>query len=120
MATASGGKRFGATIRRLRLAKDYTLRQFAQQVGVSPTYLSLVEQGQVKPPVEERVRKMAELLDEDPDPLLALAGRVADDLSKIVRKNPKETADLLRRVKDLSPEDIEKLIRHAERLKGPR
>jgi len=31
------------------------------------------------PPVEEKVRKIAEIIGHDPDELLALAGRVASD-----------------------------------------
>ena len=37
-------KTFGATLREMRLAKNVSLRKFAEKVGVSPTYLSQVEQ----------------------------------------------------------------------------
>ncbi len=39
----------GATIRRLREEQDMTLRQLAKDVGVSPSFLSQVEQGKSSP-----------------------------------------------------------------------
>ncbi len=50
-------KTFGESLRERRLAKGYSLRKFAELVGVSPTYLSQVEQGNVVPPTAERVSK---------------------------------------------------------------
>ena len=55
-------KSFGETLREKRLEKGFSLRKFAQLVGVSPTYLSQVEQGNVDPPTADRVKRMAELL----------------------------------------------------------
>jgi transcriptional regulator with XRE-family HTH domain len=49
-------------LREMRLAKNVSLRKFAEKVGVSPTYLSQVEQDNVDPPTAERVQKMAEIL----------------------------------------------------------
>ncbi|MBK9119776.1 MAG: helix-turn-helix transcriptional regulator [Phycisphaerales bacterium] len=72
---------FGQVLRERRIAKGYSLRKFAEMVGVSPTYLSQVEQDKVeKPPTAERVRRMAELLGESVDELSALADRVPEDL----------------------------------------
>lgn len=44
------GATFGQRLRERRIAKGYSLRKFAELVGVSPTYLSRVEQGNVDPP----------------------------------------------------------------------
>lgn len=43
-------KSFGELLREKRLEKDLSLRKFASLVGVSPTYLSQVEQDNVMPP----------------------------------------------------------------------
>lgn len=109
---------FGKYIRKLRTAKGITLREFARQLGVSPTYISQIEQGNFAPPAEERVVDMARILGEDVDELLALAGRVADDLPKIIREQPKALAMFLRTAKGLSADEIDRLAKQAKRIKG--
>jgi hypothetical protein len=42
------------------------------------------------------VKKIAEVLSLDPDELLARAGRVASDLTEIIRRHPREAASFLR------------------------
>lgn len=69
-------KPFGQLLREKRIEKGYSLRKFAGLVGVSPTYLSQVEQMNVDPPTADRVKKMAEILGENVDEWTALAGRV--------------------------------------------
>ncbi len=64
---------FGEVLRARRVAAGFSLRRFADRVGVSPTYLSQVEQGNADPPTAERVARMAELLGENADELIALA-----------------------------------------------
>lgn len=109
-------KSFGETLRERRVAKGYSLRKFAELVGVSPTYLSQVEQGNVDPPTAERVRRMAELLSENPDEWIALAGRVPEDLPEIIQEHT-EVPDLLRAVKGLTVDQLRKLREDAERMK---
>ena len=108
---------FGRALRAKRLEKKTGLRAFAQQVGVSPTYLSQVEQCNVVPPTAERVRRMAELLGEDVDEWMALAGRVSDEIAAIINENPTEVPDLLRAVRGLTSEQLRRLREEAERLK---
>lgn len=109
---------FGAFLRARRLAKGYSLRKFAELVDVSPTYLSLIEQGKVeRPPTVERVRKMAELLGENPDELAALAGRVLEDIPDIIRQQPTQFPDLLREASGFTPEQLTQLREHIRRMK---
>ena len=54
---------FGQVLRERRIDYGYSLRKFAGLVGVSPTYVSQVEQGNVDAPTAERVKRMAELLE---------------------------------------------------------
>lgn len=110
-------KSFGEALRERRVAKGFSLRKFAELVGVSPTYLSQVEQGNVMPPTAERVKRMAELLGENPDEWIALAGRVPEDLPEIIQKQPTEVPDLLRAVKGLTADQLRKLREDAERMK---
>ena len=92
---------FGERVRRLREAKKtedpaFSLRRFAQAVGVSATLMSRVENGDGLPPGAEKIKRMPELLGEDPDELLALAGKVDPELPEIIRGTPMEMADVLR------------------------
>lgn len=110
-------KAFGQILRETRVGKKYSLRRFAQLVGISPTYLSQVEQSNVDPPTAERVKRMAEILEVDVDEWTALAGRLTEDLPGIIHESPKDVPDLLRAVRGMSPEQLRKLREEAERLK---
>ena len=104
---ASEAKRtFGFTVRRERAHRQIGLRQFAKMVGVSPTYQSKIERDELPPPAEDKVVKMAELLGQDRDELLALANRVASDVTEIIKAYPRELAPLLRSVGGLSPSEV--------------
>jgi len=112
-------KHFGELLREKRLARKYSLRKFAELVGLSPTYLSQVEQGKVeRPPTAERVQKMAEILGENADELIALAGRLPLDLPKIIQEEPKEMATFLREASGLSAEQLRGFTEQARRLKA--
>ena len=108
---------FGSMLREKRVAKGFTLRKFAEKVGVSPTYLSQVEQCNVDPPTAERVRRMAELLDENADAWAALAGRVSDDIQQIIQTQPDLIPVLLRAVSGLTRKQLQGLIETAITLK---
>jgi transcriptional regulator with XRE-family HTH domain len=111
------GEKFGEFVRRAREAKDIGLREMAKTVGVSPTYLSKVERDEFGPPAEDKVKAIAKIIDCDVDELLARAGRVASDLSDIIKRHPVELGALLRTTKGLTGEDIAKLARNAQKAK---
>ncbi len=109
---------FGAVLRKRRLAQGYSLRKFAALVEVSPTYLSLVETGKAEyPPSAERVRDMAKALGEDPDEWIALAGRMPEDLKRIILKKREAMPALLRAVQNLTDDEIRRLTEQVERGK---
>lgn len=114
---ASERCRFGEIIRQKRLAKGLSLRRFAQLVGVSPTYISQVEQGHFDPPTAERAERMAVILGESADALIALAGRLPHDLSGIICERPLELAAFLRESSGLTREQLQSLVDHARRLR---
>lgn len=102
-------KSFGKVLREKRTAAKISLRQFAEQLGVSPTYLSQVEQCNTPPPTAERIQHMAQLLEADPDMLLGLAGRVSAELAELIHRHPVELPKLIRMVSGWSPEEVAKL-----------
>lgn len=111
------GEKFGEFVRREREAKDIGLREMAKMIGVSPTYLSKVERDEFAPPAEDKVKAIARIIGCDVDELLARAGRVASDLSDIIKHRPVELAALLRTTKGLTAEDIARLARDAQKAK---
>ena len=113
----AGREKFGAFIRREREVKKIGLREMGEKIGVSPTYVSMVERAQFPPPTEDKVRKIAGIIGQDADELLALAGRVASDLTDIIRERPREMANFLRAARGLTAEDMARLARQAQRAK---
>jgi HTH-type transcriptional regulator, competence development regulator len=110
-------KRFGPLLREARIAKGYSLRKFAELVGVSPTYLSQVEQENVMPPTADRVKRMADLLEESADEWIALAGRVPEDVPGLIRQQPTEMPKLLREASGLSSKQLQELMDQIRRIK---
>lgn len=108
---------FGQVLRKSRLAKKFSLRKFAEMVGISPTYLSQVEQANVDPPTAERVQRMAEVLGENADEWIALAGRVPGDVPGIIHKQPTEMPKLMREASGLSPKQMQELMDQLRRIK---
>lgn len=107
---------FGDSIRavRERLRRDdrtFSLRQVAQRIGVEPAYLSKIERGDVAPPSEATTVRLARELGEDPDVLLAMAGKVSGDLQEIIRRRPRLFAELIRQLKEAPDDAILRVVR---------
>ena len=92
-------------------ARGFTLRAVAGQLGVQPAFLSMVERGTCGPPSEGVIKKLAAVLKEDPDVLLAMAGKVSGDLREIIFKRPRLFADLLRELREKPDEAIYRVVR---------
>ena len=80
-------KEFGDKIRKLRVEKKMGLREFAQKVNLSPTYISKMERGMDPPPSSDKVIRIAQVLDYDQDKLLALAKKLPPDFEKAFTKS---------------------------------
>jgi len=70
--------KFGAFIRKERLNKNLGLREFADMINLSPTFISKMEVGDYKPPKEENIVKMANILGGDKDYYLAMANKISE------------------------------------------
>jgi transcriptional regulator with XRE-family HTH domain len=111
-------KTFGQVLRARRIAKGYSLRKFAELVDVSPTYLSQVERDKVEsPPTVERLNRMADVLGESRDEFVSFAGRVPEDLPRIIQSRPDKFPELLRTTKGLKPDQLRELIERAKEMK---
>ncbi len=105
-------ERLGERIRRMRAEHKLGLRETATKVGISPTYLSRIETMDEKtPPAEDVIRKLATLLNDDFDELMQLAGRVPEDVEKVIKGDPSMPA-FLRTAKEqkLSGEELGKIL----------
>ncbi len=107
---------FGAVVReereRLRRRdRRFSLRQVALRVGVEPAYLSKIERGRVPPPSEAVTRRLAQELGQNPDVLLALAGKVSGDLLAIIRARPRLFAELLRQLEEAPDHAVLRVVR---------
>ena len=121
--------KFGEYLRKRRTAGRsgwplYSVRGLAAKVGVAACYISKVERGETGPPSEDTICRIAEALGEDPDILLALAGKVSSDLQDVIRKRPRLFAELIRQLRDAPDPVVHRVVREvreeaAEYRSGP-
>ena len=99
--------------RQARAASDphFSLRRLAGRVGIEPSYLSKIERAEQPPPGEGVIRKLAAELGEDEDVFLALAGKVSGDLLAIIRARPQLFAQLLRQLKEMPDQTVQRVSR---------
>lgn len=110
---------FGKHVRRRREElqsrdRNFSLRKVAARAGLEPAYLSKIERGEFPPPGEESIRKLAAELGDDPDVMLALAGKVSGDLLEIIRRRPRLFADLIRSLRELPDNAVLKIVREVQ------
>lgn len=92
-------ERFGARVRRRRQECCLGLRDTARRAGISATFLSRVETDAEKAlPSEEVIRKLADILSDDFDALMRLAGRIPSEVKEYVKADPR-MPEFLRRAK---------------------
>ena len=107
---------FGSYVRTRREALQvedgrYSLRQVAKRVGIEPAYLSKIERGEMPPPSEATIRRIAEELGEDPDVMLALGGKVSADLLTEIRRRPKLFSEVIRVLRDAPEHAVLRIVR---------
>ena len=110
---------FGQHIRQIResrqqVDKSFSLRQVAGRLGIEPAYLSKIERGVFPPPSEAVIANLAELLGEDRDVLLAMAGKLSTDLHQIITRRPKVFAELLRQLREAPDHAILRVVREVK------
>ena len=91
--------------------RRFSLRQVALRIGVEPAYLSKIERGVVAPPSEATTMRLAGELGEDPDVLLAMAGKVSSELQEVIRRRPELFAELIRELRDAPDDAVLRIVR---------
>lgn len=107
---------FGEHIRQAREAlgatdRAFSLRQVAGRLGIEPAYLSKIERGVFPPPSEDVIVRLAAILGEDPDVLLALAGKLSTELQQIIIQRPQLFGELLRQLREAPDHAILRVVR---------
>jgi PAS domain S-box-containing protein len=92
---------FGQRIRERRLARletdpGFTLRRLAGRLGIQPSYLSRLERGAAPSLAEDNILALARELGDDPDILLALAGKLPADVRQALLAAPGDLLPLVR------------------------
>lgn len=108
---------FGKRIRELREERGLSLRELARTIGIDPTYLSRVENDALPAgqfPAEATVTKLAEVLGEDNDVLLALAGRVSSEVQAIIRERPQLFAALVKQMRGVPDQVLVDMAREVK------
>jgi transcriptional regulator with XRE-family HTH domain len=104
--------KFGTRLRKLREEREMGLREFARSAGLSPTYVSRVENGKENAPKKaETIVKWAEALEVDPDYLLACAGVISPEVRDRMQRSPRLFAKLVKLLRLASDEALEKTVR---------
>jgi transcriptional regulator with XRE-family HTH domain len=107
------GNTFGAYVRERRMGREKakSLRQLARELEVQPAYISQVERDKASPPSEDTIRRWALAIEEDPDVLLAMAGKVSSDLRQAIIRRPVLFAQLIRELKDAPDHAVLRIVR---------
>ena len=109
-------ERFGERVRRRRQESGLGLRETAKRAGISATFLSRVETDAEKSlPSEEVIRKLADILNDNFDELMVLAGRISSEVKDYVKADPR-MPEFLRRAKAQNV-PAEKLMELLEKAK---
>ncbi|EKO38361.1 MAG: PAS domain S-box [Solidesulfovibrio magneticus str. Maddingley MBC34] len=92
---------FGQRLRERRLARlatdpAFTLRRLAGRLGIQPSYLSRLERGAAPSLSEDNIQALARELGDDPDILLALAGKLPADVRQALLAAPGDLLPLVR------------------------
>jgi len=105
-----GVQKFGKRIRELRKKASMNQREVASKVGINFTYLSKIEGGVMPPPSEDKIIKLAKVLNADKDELITLADKVPSDLAQILKN--RRVVQFLR---SSSSHEINQLLKERER-----
>ncbi len=88
-------EQFGKILRRLRADRGVGIKRLAPDLGVTYSYLSKLEGGDVNPS-DELVGRVSKYFSHDEGELLLSAGKVPADILEILRTHPHDAVNFLR------------------------
>ena len=87
---------FGTVLKKLRTKKGISIKKMAPEVELDYTYISKMENSKALPS-QKVVEKLSEYFQYDSDELTMMAGKIPEDIEHILKNNPKEAIEYLRR-----------------------
>jgi len=107
------GETLGPRLKRIRSLRGLGLRETASKVGISATYLSRIENNaETSPPSEEKISKLAEVLNDDFDELMRLAGRVPKEVAELIKSDSSMPAFLRKaREENISADELLEMLK---------
>lgn len=99
----------GEFLRNARIAKERSLRNLAESLQVTPSYLSDIENDR-RVPAEDVLGRLATLLNLDVDEVMVRAGRFGEHAERYIKQEP-EAVRLFRRISEagLTADQLRKL-----------
>ncbi len=89
--------------------RSFSLRSVAARVGLSPSAMSQIENGELVPE-EQTIRRIAEDLGADPGELVIQSGRLSSELRDVLLGRP-ELRGLVERLASASPEQVGQVMK---------
>ena len=86
---------FGTVLRELRNNSGLGIKRLAPELGVTYSYLSKLENNQIRPS-GELVARIARYFSYDTDRLLLAADKVPPEILRILQEHPEEAVEYLR------------------------
>ena len=86
---------FGTVLKRLRKKQGLSIKKLSSELDINYSYISKIENDHSLPS-GDFIGKLAEIFDYDEEELMIRAGKIPDDILKILRDNPKEAVNYLR------------------------
>ena len=116
MRRSGAPETLGDYVREARQRANLRLRELAGELGITPSYLSDIENDR-RVPSQEVLEGIARRLHLDLDELLARAGRLDPDTERYLRRSP-AAVRLFRRIAEhrLDEADLKELEQRVERL----
>jgi transcriptional regulator with XRE-family HTH domain len=110
---------FGDRVRTARARKHLTLRDAAERIGRSASFLSDIEHDR-RFPSEDVLNDLAQLLELDPDDLMASSGRLPTEVAEYLKTTP-DAARLFRTLSSRAVDSagVKQLIDQAQQLGDP-
>jgi transcriptional regulator with XRE-family HTH domain len=110
---------FGTELRKYRRQAGVSQRELARRIGIDFSYISKVENGRLPPPAADTVVKICEVLNIEPNELLALTGKLPSDVRSSVSTSERAQR-FLREAQELalSEEEWDSMIHSLRRLRG--
>jgi transcriptional regulator with XRE-family HTH domain len=88
-------RHFGPMLRHLRSHRGMSIKRLAPDLGVTYSYLSKLENGDVGPS-EEFVDRVSKYFEHDKDELMFAAGKIPADVLEILRNHSQDAVKFLR------------------------